>query len=180
MSRIPNEQSYKAQSKARLFVGQLEPGVTEFDVYPVFSAFGTVLYLNITRHSTKVTPTEERHIPCAFIWYETTKEADAAIAALHNRFSFSDDDEDTKKRYIQVSYADKSPEMSTFGGWQKQRAEGSRNAKPRAVMPQSTSGWSVSSDMTPSASYEDLSNTKVPTYGAVSAMGFGTPVNQYV
>lgn len=107
-------------SKARIFVGQLEPYVTESDLLPVFSCYGRVLFLNVVRHSTTVTPNEERRIPTAFVWYEKTIEADAAIAALHNMFSFSPSGEDdNKKRYLQVSYADKSPQCSKWGHWQK-------------------------------------------------------------
>lgn len=112
------------QSKARIFIGQLEPYVTEEDLYPVFSCYGRVLHLNVVRHSTKVTPNEERRIPTAFVWYETTAEADAAIAALHNTFSFSSlDEEESKRRYIQVSYADKSPECTNYGRSQRLQAE---------------------------------------------------------
>lgn len=115
-------------SKARVFVGQLEPYVTEADLYPVFSCYGRILYLNVVRHSTTVTPNEERRIPTAFVWYESTAEADAAIAALHNVFTFSSPDEDeSKKRYIQVSYADKSPQCTPWGKWQKKHAEMQRH-----------------------------------------------------
>ncbi|KPA74510.1 hypothetical protein ABB37_09172 [Leptomonas pyrrhocoris] len=120
-----------SQSKARIFVGQLEPYVTEHDLYPVFSCFGKILHLNIVRHSTTVTPNEERRIPTAFVWYETTTEADAAIAALHNVFTFSSpDEEENKVRYIQVSYADKSPECTAWGKWQKTQAEIMRRTNP--------------------------------------------------
>lgn len=117
------------QSKARIFVGQLEPYVTEQDLYPVFSCYGNVLYLNVVRHSTTVTPNEERRIPTAFVWYATTEEADAAIAALHNKFSFTaPDGQETRQRFIQVSYADKSPEVTAWGQWQKSTAEAMRRA----------------------------------------------------
>ncbi|CAM42732.1 hypothetical protein, unknown function [Leishmania braziliensis MHOM/BR/75/M2904] len=120
-----------SQSKARIFVGQLEPYVTEQDLYPVFSCYGKILHLNIVRHSTTVTPNEERRIPTAFVWYETTTEADAAIAALHNVFTFSSpDEEENKVRYIQVSYADKSPECTPWGRWQKTQAEIMRRTNP--------------------------------------------------
>lgn len=120
------------QSKARVFVGQLEPYVTEEDLYPVFSCYGRVLHLNVVRHSTKVTPNEERRIPTAFVWYETTAEADAAIAALHNIFSFSPLDEDeSKRRFIQVSYAEKSPECTNYGREQRLLAENVRRPAPR-------------------------------------------------
>ncbi|KAG5497720.1 hypothetical protein JKF63_03986 [Porcisia hertigi] len=120
-----------SQSKARIFVGQLEPYVTEQDLYPVFSCYGKILHLNIVRHSTTVTPNEERRIPTAFVWYETTTEADAAIAALHNVFTFSSpDEEENKVRYIQVSYADKSPECTSWGRWQKTQAEIMRRTNP--------------------------------------------------
>lgn len=120
-----------SQSKARIFVGQLEPYVTEQDLYPVFSCYGKILHLNIVRHSTTVTPNEERRIPTAFVWYETTTEADAAIAALHNVFTFSSpDEEENKVRYIQVSYADKSPECTAWGKWQKTQAEIMRRTNP--------------------------------------------------
>ncbi|KPI85063.1 hypothetical protein ABL78_5868 [Leptomonas seymouri] len=120
-----------SQSKARIFVGQLEPYVTEQDLYPVFSCYGKILHLNIVRHSTTVTPNEERRIPTAFVWYETTTEADAAIAALHNVFTFSSpDDEEDKVRYIQVSYADKSPDCTAWGKWQKTQAEIMRRTNP--------------------------------------------------
>lgn len=119
----PSKQAQNC-SKARIFVGQLEPYVTENDLFPVFSCYGKVLHLNVVRHSTTVTPNEERRIPTAFVWYEKTSEADAAIAALHNVFTFSSpDEEEAKKRYIQVSYADKSPESTPFGHWQKKHAE---------------------------------------------------------
>ncbi|CCW69635.1 unnamed protein product [Phytomonas sp. Hart1] len=122
----PSKQALQ-KSRARVFVGQLEPYVTEDDLFPVFSCYGHVLHVNVVRHSTTVTPHEERRIPTAFVWYATTAEADAAIAALHNNFSFSPMDEDeSKRRQIQVSYADKSPECTNFGRWQKQHAEASR------------------------------------------------------
>lgn len=115
------------QSRARIFVGQLEPYVTEEDLYPVFSCYGRVLHLNVVRHSTRVTPNEERRIPTAFVWYESTTEADAAIAALHNKFSFAtEEDEGGRRRFIQVSYADKSPECTAYGHWQKRQAETTR------------------------------------------------------
>lgn len=145
-------------STARLFVGQLEPYVTEVDLFPVFGSFGRVLHLNVVRHSTTVTPNEERRIPTAFIWYEKTEEADAAIAALHNKFSFSLDDDESRRRYIQVSYADKSPQTTPYGQWQKRRAEVSRrtpNANMKKV-PSTGNGWSVSAGMSPSPSTEDL------------------------
>ncbi|KAK7201554.1 RNA recognition motif (RRM, RBD, or RNP domain) [Novymonas esmeraldas] len=120
-----------SQSKARIFVGQLEPYVTEQDLHPVFGCYGKILHLNIVRHSTTVTPNEERRIPTAFVWYETTTEADAAIAALHNVFTFSSpDEEENKVRYIQVSYADKSPECTSWGRWQKTQAEIMRRTNP--------------------------------------------------
>lgn len=132
-------------SKARVFVGQLEPYVTEADLYPVFSCYGRILYLNVVRHSTTVTPNEERRIPTAFVWYETTAEADAAIAALHNVFTFSSpDEEEGKKRYIQVSYADKSPRCTPFGKWQKKHAETQRH-------PYTTGGAGAMGSMGPQA-----------------------------
>lgn len=138
-----------SQSKARIFVGQLEPYVTEQDLYPVFSCFGKILHLNIVRHSTTVTPNEERRIPTAFVWYETTTEADAAIAALHNVFTFSSpDEEENKVRYIQVSYADKSPECTSWGKWQKTQAEIMRRTNPSGTGTGST-GMSMHMNFTP-------------------------------
>lgn len=122
-------------SQARVFVGQLEPYVTELDLLPVFSCYGKILYLNVVRHSTTVTPNEERRIPTAFVWYEKTSEADAAIAALHNIFTFSSpDEEEVKKRYIQVSYADKSPQCTPWGQWQKKHAEIQRHNISTSVL----------------------------------------------
>lgn len=137
------------QSKARVFVGQLEPYVTEEDLYPVFSCYGRVLHVNVVRHSTKVTPNEERRIPTAFVWYETTAEADAAIAALHNNFSFSPvDEEESKRRYIQVSYAEKSPECTNYGREQRLRAEtGRRPAPPRRNGPDGSGDAPGSADV---------------------------------
>lgn len=138
-----------SQSKARIFVGQLEPYVTEQDLYPVFSCYGKILHLNIVRHSTTVTPNEERRIPTAFVWYETTTEADAAIAALHNVFTFSSpDEEENKVRYIQVSYADKSPECTSWGKWQKTQAEIMRRTNPSGTGTGST-GMSLHMNFTP-------------------------------
>lgn len=132
-------------SNARVFVGQLEPYVTEEDLFPVFSCYGKILYLNVVRHSTTVTPNEERRIPTAFVWYETTAEADAAIAALHNVFSFSSsDEEESKRRYIQVSYADKSPQCTSWGKWQKRHAEIQRHAVNQNSK---KGGWSVKPSM---------------------------------
>lgn len=128
MSVKPSKYAFE-HSRARVFVGQLEPYVTEADLYPVFSSYGRVLHLNVVRHSTTVTPNEERRIPTAFVWYETTDEADAAISALHNTFSFTQDDEPGRKRYIQVSYADKSPDVTAWGQQQKRMAEVSRRVK---------------------------------------------------
>lgn len=138
-----------SQSKARIFVGQLEPYVTEQDLYPVFSCYGKILHLNIVRHSTTVTPNEERRIPTAFVWYETTTEADAAIAALHNVFTFSSpDEEENKVRYIQVSYADKSPECTSWGKWQKTQAEIMRRTNPSGTGTGST-GMSMHMNFNP-------------------------------
>lgn len=102
-------------SRARLFVGQLEPHTTEDDLRLLFSCYGHVLHLNISFHSTTVTPFERRRVPTAFVWFRSTIEADAAIAALHNIFSFSSEHPGENQRYLQVSYAYNSPECTVFG-----------------------------------------------------------------
>lgn len=164
-------------SKARLFVGQLEPYVTEQDLFPIFSAYGKVLHINVVRHSTTVTPNEERRIPTAFVWYETTAEADAAIACLHNVFTFSTlDDDDVKRRYIQVSYADKSPECTKFGEWQKKQAEAARRSTAAAAAAATTLAAPVPAAVA-APPFVAAAAAPPPSFAAAAASAYRLPPN---
>ena len=92
------------RGQAKLFIGQISFEADKPAIHRLFSAYGDVqdiqmLFDRETRTSRGA----------CFITYGSTEEADTAIAALHNRYRM------LSNRYIQVSYAKNSPNISPYG-----------------------------------------------------------------
>ena len=92
------------QGLAKLFIGQLNFDATEEDVRQLFDYYGDVMHVNVLRD--KAT---RKSTGSAFVTYGCTEEADAAILALHNTYNMDRD------RPLQVSYCEKTPNISRFG-----------------------------------------------------------------
>lgn len=87
---------------AKLFIGQLHFDASEDDVRQLFEYFGEVKHVNVLR-------SEGRSKGSAFVTYNSTEEADAAILALHNRYNMERD------KPLQVSYCQRTQVISPFG-----------------------------------------------------------------
>lgn len=92
------------QGQAKLFIGQLHFDATEEDVRQLFDYYGDVLHINILRDKRT-----GRSTGSAFVTYGSTEEADAAILALHGVYNMERD------KPLQVSYCEKTPNISKFG-----------------------------------------------------------------
>lgn len=105
------------EGRAVLFVGQLNYEATDSDVRDIFGCYGTVLKVVVLKDRGDVAKSQRPVKPVggsAFVTYGTTQEADAAITALHGRFSAKAvrDDPD---RCLQVSYANRTGIISPSG-----------------------------------------------------------------
>eukprot|EP00759_Apiculatamorpha_spiralis_P027767 PhF_6_TR30454/c0_g1_i1/m.44727 len=92
------------RGEAKLFVGQISYEADKASIYRLFQSYGEVLEVQIlydkdTRQSRGA----------AFVTYGSTEEADTAIAALHDRYRM------LSNRFMQVSYAKNSPNISPYG-----------------------------------------------------------------
>jgi len=65
-------------SPVKLFVGQVSRAMTEQEIAAVFSPYGTIVQVVVIRDRLS-----HLHRGCAFVSFETSQQADAAVAALH-------------------------------------------------------------------------------------------------
>lgn len=110
---------------AKLFIGQLHFDATEEDVRQLFDYYGEVKHINILREKNS-----GRSCGSAFVTYGSTEEADAAILALHNIYNMERD------KPLQVSYCQKTPNISQFGYEHAQQlaSENTANPNPRPAI----------------------------------------------
>ena len=89
---------------AKLFLGQLMFETTSNDLWRLFSAYGDV-------QDVQVLWDRERGVSkgAAFVTFGSTEDADTAVASLHNRYPT------LPGRFMQVSYAKNSPNISPYG-----------------------------------------------------------------
>jgi RNA recognition motif-containing protein len=93
---------------------------TEEDVRQLFDYYGDVLHVNVLRDRKS-----NRSTGSAFVTYGCTEEADAAILALQGVYNMERD------KPLQVSYCEKTPNISRFGFNHAQELANQNQANPR-------------------------------------------------
>ena len=106
--------------EAKLFIGQLSFDASEEDVKQLFEYYGDVIHVNVLRDKTS-----QRSTGSAFVTFNCTESADAAILALHNIYNMGRD------KPLQVSYCERTQAISEFGYEHAERLAAENKANPR-------------------------------------------------